>query len=301
MDCRELRPMFDSYTSDELLIETNHEVLRHLENCTACRGEMAERRSLKLRLRHAVRNASEMQIVPAFSRQLSASLQETALRPGLFARFAESGRSLNPRLALAGFAVLAFAVVGTFMMLDRPAPLSISAGIENKNANTELANAVRVSWQELTSHAVGDHKNCAIEFHLKEGPISLEDAAAKYAAYNKDLDKVIMAAFKADKNPSMSRDTQFIEAHSCMYEGRQFAHVVVRHKGKVVSLLVTDTDLPGGADVTTANFARGMNAAGFQIGHHAVFVVSQLANADNIALAKSVEPAVRLHVEKQSA
>ena len=49
MYCKEFKGIMDSYISDELLIETNHEVLRHLENCSDCRDELAERRNLKLR------------------------------------------------------------------------------------------------------------------------------------------------------------------------------------------------------------------------------------------------------------
>lgn len=301
MDCKELRTMIDSYISDELLIETNHGVLRHLENCPACRREISDRRSLKLRLQHIVRNAEETQMDPIFATRLASNLQDIALRPNVWTRFALSGRYLNFRMVAVGFASVLILALGGAVWLNRQNATPLTAQTQNSNTNAELANAVRVSWDEMTSHAVGDHENCAVEYHLKEDPITLDEASVKYAAYNKDLDKVMMAAFKADPNSEVSGDTEFIEAHSCLFEGRRFAHIVVKHKGRIVSVLVTDTDLPGPEDVQTAHFDRSMNAAGFQVGHHAVFVVSQLADADNVMLAKAVSPAMRLHVAKLGA
>ena len=42
-DCRQVRDRMDSYVSGELTVESNHDVLRHLERCESCRTEMARR------------------------------------------------------------------------------------------------------------------------------------------------------------------------------------------------------------------------------------------------------------------
>jgi anti-sigma factor RsiW len=42
-DCRHIRELMDSYLSGELTVESNHEVLRHLERCESCRAELARR------------------------------------------------------------------------------------------------------------------------------------------------------------------------------------------------------------------------------------------------------------------
>ena len=42
-DCRQVRELMDSYISGELTVESNHDVLRHLERCDACRGELERR------------------------------------------------------------------------------------------------------------------------------------------------------------------------------------------------------------------------------------------------------------------
>jgi anti-sigma factor RsiW len=42
-DCRHIRELMDSYLSGELTVESNHEVLRHLERCDSCPAELARR------------------------------------------------------------------------------------------------------------------------------------------------------------------------------------------------------------------------------------------------------------------
>lgn len=56
--CEKVRRYLDSYIDNELLVETNHEVLRHLEGCSACSREMESRTVLKSRLRQVVMLAS---------------------------------------------------------------------------------------------------------------------------------------------------------------------------------------------------------------------------------------------------
>jgi anti-sigma factor RsiW len=43
IDCRRVRELMDSYLSSELTVESNHELLRHVERCEACRAELAAR------------------------------------------------------------------------------------------------------------------------------------------------------------------------------------------------------------------------------------------------------------------
>lgn len=291
MNCKELKGIIDSYIADELLVETNHDVMRHLETCAVCRREVSERRKLKMRIRHAVMSADYTKIDPAFAARTSESLRDLALRPGLLDRILGAGFGLNARLAVVGFsAILLMVIGGVFLLNDRNGAQS---NIFGGNNTRDLVDAVRVSWNELTGKAIGDHENCAVEYRLKELPISLDEAAERFGEYNKDLDKVIMAAFGNDAS-----ETTFVESHSCLYENHRFAHVVLMHKGKLVSVLVTETDLP--VDGFTAFSDGSANATGFHFGHKAVFIVSELSDAENLVMAKTVAPALRLHVEKFS-
>ena len=40
-ECNKIRTDLDSYITDEVLVETNHEVLKHLENCKDCSAALA--------------------------------------------------------------------------------------------------------------------------------------------------------------------------------------------------------------------------------------------------------------------
>lgn len=46
-DCQRVRELMDSYLAEELLVETNHEVLRHLDTCQECAAELQRRQRLR--------------------------------------------------------------------------------------------------------------------------------------------------------------------------------------------------------------------------------------------------------------
>jgi anti-sigma factor RsiW len=55
--------MADSFLAEELLTETNHEILRHLETCPACRADLAARRALREGLRRAFHHSSDLELL----------------------------------------------------------------------------------------------------------------------------------------------------------------------------------------------------------------------------------------------
>ena len=66
MQCREVRDFADSFLSEQLLVETNHEVLRHLDGCPGCRSEMASRRALRATIQRAFTNAESLRMRDEF-------------------------------------------------------------------------------------------------------------------------------------------------------------------------------------------------------------------------------------------
>lgn len=290
--------MIDSYLSDELLVETNHDVLRHLENCGDCRAFLADCRGLRNRVRGAVMAIPELKAEPAFVTRLSAELKQAALRPSVWKSF--SARPLIPAIAFAG---TVFMIIGAFLLFMGLPREPATANVNSQNDTLIEANkarvveAVRVGWKELTEHAVGDHKNCAVKFNLTEDPVSLDEAATKYGPTNKGLDRTIFAAAKDIFEDQAQSRIKFLEAHSCIYNGRRFAHLVLQRQGKLISVLVADTDLPTAADgPVNLRFDGSLNASGFQLEHHAVFVVSEMDAADNTLLAQAILPAMRRHI-----
>ena len=79
MQCREFEEIVDSYLKDELSVETNHDLLKHLEACAACRTELAARRETRAQLRLAFDAAPEFQLRPEFTFQLRNHLKAEAL------------------------------------------------------------------------------------------------------------------------------------------------------------------------------------------------------------------------------
>ena len=47
LDCQHVHEVMDSYLSEELSVETNHRVLRHLAECPDCSGELKRRQRLR--------------------------------------------------------------------------------------------------------------------------------------------------------------------------------------------------------------------------------------------------------------
>lgn len=311
MRCQELREILDSYIGNELLIETNHEVLRHLENCAACRDELAARRELRTRLRSAVTLSTESQINPVFAARLQANLREEALRLTFLEKIKSSNWFDSPVILGSALAVLLI-LFGSWIWLRFPAATTKDFAQSNTAetitipaetpAEKTLTQAVRVAWREMIEQAVGDHENCALEFRLPEKPISLDQAAVQYGEYNKNLDKTVTASLDeifADKN---SGKVKFLEAHSCVYNGRRFAHVVLQYRSRRISVLVTNTDLPvGDGNQVAAQTLDAMRVASFRTAHHAVFVVSDLSETENTQIAEAISPAVSRHIEKNGA
>ena len=154
---------------------------------------------------------------------------------------------------------------------------------------------------ELAQAAIGDHRDCAIQFRLDEKPIELETAGRKYDPVYAGLTESILT-----EEGTVPLGAQVIEAHSCVFEGRRFAHVVLKYRGSVVSLLVTG--IPADRDDRTyavkepaiilCSQMEGYNVSFFQTARHAIFVVSDLPEGENLALMRALEPRVFKHINE---
>src|SRR5688500_15409820 len=78
MQCRDFREVADSYLSDELLVETNHDVMAHLEACADCRRELAARRELRTIMRASFSKTEELQMPAEFASRLHSGLRTAA-------------------------------------------------------------------------------------------------------------------------------------------------------------------------------------------------------------------------------
>lgn len=307
--------MMDSYLNDELLVETNHEVLHHMENCAACRSELAAHRTLRTRLRATVKSAPEMQINPFFARRLEANLRETALRPSIWMKISGGAFLGSPILVTTVATCLLFGVLFGANWLRQSSPENNIARqsqtnqpVENLHPTEEssAAGVIRAAWQEVTREAVGDHENCALHFRLKEDPISLDEAAEKHGKFNKDLDKTVIESLGeifSRKTSGKAADKIYVfESHSCVFQGRRFAHIILIYRNRRISVLVAEENLPGeNNEEIFSEATKGVFVARFRTARHVVFVISDLTAAENVIIAEAVAPAVRRHIEQSEA
>ena len=258
MQCREVRDLFDSYLAQELLTETNHEILRHLSGCPTCRADFAERRALREALQRAFARARDLEPRSEFSAELGVKLRDIAQapqRPGLFSHW----------LALAATLVVGLGLAGTWWWANR-----------------------LIRDRDLAAVAVGNHRNCALHFTLAEKPISLAEAAQHYDAAYRILEEVPPAEILTS-----SGTARVLERHSCVYAGRRFAHVVLQYHEKVVSLLVTkgedgaSTSLP--LDAALHGDVRridDMSVLSFRSARHSIFLTGDVDRAELSSLAE---------------
>lgn len=318
MRCQEFQEMMDSYLSDELLVETNHEVLHHLENCPVCRNELAARRALLAQLRLAVKGAKDAQLNLAFARRLENRLCETALRPPVWAKLKSEMFARSSVFAAMITACFLFAVMFGAVWLYRSSPTGNASIVQQNPTNKAIeiprptdspaAQAVQIALRETMNAAIGDHKNCAVHFRLTEEPITLTAASKKYGRFNKDLDKAVVASLKesAVSTEKVSGKSvgkiEFLEAHSCVFQGRRFAHVILRRGKKIISVLITDSDSPDETDAAIISQTdENLQVAAFGAAHHHVFVVSDLTDEENQTIARILSPSVRRHIEQTEA
>jgi hypothetical protein len=313
MQCREFREIADSYLSNELMVETNHRVIAHLEQCAECRQELKARRELRGQLREAFIKSPENQLRPEFAARLSTQLHDYSLgKRGAHLVSPRGWRSSVTRkqatwLALAACLLLAMGlglVVVRKRLVESKVPGEIAVSKPKPNDSPELNPGIPVSIvkTELAKSAVGDHRDCAIKFRLAEKPIDLEVAGQKYDPVYLKLTKAVLS-----QQGAAPLDAQFVEAHSCIFEGRRFAHIVLKYHGQVVSFLVTDFEptkgvqrelarSSAGPQVITCSQFDGYKVSCFQTARHAVFIVSELAEGDNLALARALAPSVFAHI-----
>lgn len=260
MNCRDVRGLADSFLCEELLTETNHEILRHLDTCPACRTEIDARRRLRGALRDAFNRAPELQPSAEFQARMRNDLRAVADRGARSWYF-------SPRwLALAAGVILAVSVAGIVFM-KRSAPPA----------------------QALARDAIGDHQNCALQYRLVRRPVPLEQAAQQFdSAYR------LLLSVPPDDVSTPDGVARVTERHSCTYGARRFGHVIMEYRGRLVSLLMTAND--GGAsnagqDAIPHVIGRPMNGlsvVSVDGTRHAILLVSDLETTELAQLSRAV-------------
>ena len=263
MECRDVREMADSFLAEELLTETNHEILRHLETCPLCREDLEARRALRAAVQRAFYSVRDFAPSDDFMTRLRTTLEDASHKV-----------PARRRIRFQTWWTLAATVL-----------LVVALGLAYRGRDWIATTGA------LARAAVGDHLNCALHFRLAEKPITLEEAARRY-----DVAYRVLETLPPNDVTTGVGTAHVLERHSCVYGGRRFAHIVLDYRGTRVSLLVTAVDgsgllvLPGGVlpHVTAPDRVDAMSVVSFRTSRHMVFFVGDVPQSDLAKLADAV-------------
>ncbi|HEY2382843.1 MAG TPA: zf-HC2 domain-containing protein [Terriglobia bacterium] len=289
--CEKVRRYFDSYLDNELLVETNHEVLRHLAVCADCTRLLEERG----RLKKAVRQAVMLEEPPA---GLLAGVQKTIREGKRGGFFAPEPRQWG--LAVAALLVLAVGGVLAVRMI----------GLRTREAGGGQGVFQTISTQarEILRIGLADHVHCTLELGRWKQLLSfdhMKQATGETALGPEFIDLVPVVKQK------LGPHFQLIQGHRCTFNGRDYVHLIATGgNGAILSLVITEKK---GEAFTRAQVAATMEAsgvrvyrdnqdqleiAGFETNRFLAFVVSNLDRDGNLKVAADLAPSVSQFLQR---
>jgi anti-sigma factor (TIGR02949 family) len=266
-ECGKIRRYLDSYIDNELLVETNHEVLRHLEKCPSCAAELEARTRLRARVKAAV--------------------QSQAVPPDLRVRVHDriGVRSRRPAVIFGWIAAVAMAVV------------LFSLGSWDLVRDRQDAYILRISRtiSAQLSPGLKDHVHCAIFRKYPRNPPTLEQMAKDMGPANGGLVQLV--------KQNVPERYRMVMAHQCSYKGRKYTHLTLRDGAHLISVVIARKETgetlaklqpavqPSGIPVYQSTAER-FQVAGFETAQYLAFVVSDIGADRNMEIAGRLAPVV---------
>ena len=265
--CERMRRHLDAYLSNELLVETTTEVLRHLETCEACTQELETRTRVRDFVRRAAAN-----LTPPEELRLTIQRRLRETQPGFWG----GSRELNWALALAGIVVIVLGGLVAHEWVRVLRGRRIVAGV--------------------LALGVSDHVQCAIKGH------NYPEVANPPEVLHKKLGPQYAGLLEVVKQNLPGFEV--LEAHICSIPGssRKYVHFITRGRGTILSVILTKNDgaqLPSGGEFRSAAAGhvnlyqahqQGMNVAGFESRGYLGFVVSDLDTKTTLQIADQLVP-----------
>jgi anti-sigma factor RsiW len=266
--CERIRQQLDSYLSNELLVETASEVMRHLESCGSCSLDLESRMRVRDALQRAVANRPVPDSVRA---DVLRSLRES--QPRSFVRPSAT------RWAV-GLASIAFVLLSLFT----------AKWLSLRRGEQLVASILKLG--------VSDHIVCAIKGHnypvVASPPDEIRNKlGVRYA---------VLLQVVQERLPGFV----VLEGHICSIPGsnRKYIHFITRGQGTILSVILTERNgvsLPKGQLLASPESAglsvyeghlSGMEIAGFESAQYFAFVVSDLSQNQVLQLARGLAPAL---------
>ena len=274
--CARIRAYLDSYLNNELLVETTHEVLKHLESCKECAAELQARERVKGLLQKAFRQDE----APDY---LSDRIRREIRKPA-----PDSRRWWM--LAAAAAMALFIGVWGVIQWHSAPDSARQETG-------SELALTESEENLQILRVGLGDHVHCALDKGLWRERFSSDKMAERLGPEYADIVSLVK-----ERVPG---DYELAVGHRCRFKGRKFVHLILNKQETVISLVITQKDGESfsqsdlaavvEASGTPLRHARleNMEVTGFETRDHLAFVVSNLNKEENLNIASGLAPSVR--------
>ncbi len=253
MNCRDFREIADTYLSDELLVETNHEVFQHLENCAECRQELSLRREVRQRLRASLINAPEFKLNPVFANKLKSKLKDTALRPNSW---------LNWKLLTPVLATLLIAISLSFALFYRKSETGFLT--------------------EISQKAINRHEDCGLR-HFKEWEEQIGKIPAEKISFVKSLQN-------KDTEILEVHDCEFAGKRFTHYVLERNGKVISVLKTASENAAETNSNKESSI---VCEKTQGLQMSSFFAGPELVFVISELSEADNLSIARQLSDSIK--------
>jgi Putative zinc-finger len=270
MTCERVLGLIDAYIDNELLVETNVDVLQHIQSCPRCAGELNFRSALKKRVRSAGQTADA---TPEFQLRIHDALREAAKPPRSRAW---------PRFMMA-VAAAAAGIMG----------VSIAYQLGHLRLTTASRERFTQSLMQRVGYGMGvglgDHVHCAYFRKYPKDIPNPEQMAADLGPDYKDLLPVIRKVIPIGYT--------IVMAHKCDYHGRRFVHVVLRSDSGLASLVIArrgdgesfarDQLIPAFAKAELPMYRASVSRfdlTAFETRGHLVYFISDLGEQKNIQI-----------------
>lgn len=278
-NCRRVQAYIDSYLNNELLVETTHEVLRHLEKCPNCTEALQSRRQVKELLKGAVLKDSA----------------PTDLQERIRMRIRKDSSASWQRWMLVAAAMIALIAGGSgvLQLLKRGAPVASDAISAPGSADAQLLKI-----------GLDNHVHCAVDSGFANRVFTEEEMLEKLGP---DFSLISMIKENAPEN------YRVVVGHRCKFNGREFVHLILKGPETVLSLVLTRKNSESfSEDTVTAVIGssgipvrealiKDFRIIGFETRDYLAFVVSTLGRDENLKLASTIAPAVREFLAKYEA
>jgi hypothetical protein len=286
--CERYRRYFDAYLDNELLVETNQDVLQHLTSCAVCTRILEDR----ARMKQFVRDAVKAEHAPP---ELVAALRDRLRteRPGFFAYS-------TARWMMAAAAVLLLAIAGIAgLQWGRIVQFGIADNVFH-TVSTGVQNILRVG--------LVNHVHCTIVLQRWKRFMSFDEmkaATGRQALGPEFID--LVPAIQA----KLGAEYKLVQGHRCAANRRQYIHFILTgDDGAIVSLVITEKQnesftqedaiaVVNASGIPIYQARQGtLETAGFESEKYLAYIISNLDRNANLDVASLVAPVVYGHLHR---